>query len=275
MLLRFMECSRFDFLLYFFFSCKTITLIVNSLWWCWAALAWKDGREENRTCIFVDTGCPSLVDPRVSLWQTLLMVLILPVPDGAVTYFKTKKRRQKSIQMCCTAAEAILKEVFSCLLTSELASRERNGAAAQGVCGGFAERHVRRCSVYWPESLPTRFESTVQVGKLQDLINRSKMARCRGRFVCPVILYKGKVKLCGLTVFTEKMTFLSAIWTVQPHRQSLVTFPNAEVVAGSICCLGCISCLWASCCELDLKLSVAWELQAVLPHWVMSLGPKS
>ncbi|XP_008103758.2 myotubularin-related protein 14 isoform X3 [Anolis carolinensis] len=38
----------------------------------------------------------------------------------------------------------------------------------------------------------TRFESTVQVGKLQDLIHRSKMARCRGRFVCPVILYKGK-----------------------------------------------------------------------------------
>ncbi|XP_018413484.1 PREDICTED: myotubularin-related protein 14 isoform X3 [Nanorana parkeri] len=36
------------------------------------------------------------------------------------------------------------------------------------------------------------FESTMQVGKLQDLINRSKMARCRGRFVCPVILYKGK-----------------------------------------------------------------------------------
>nr|XP_028575550.1 myotubularin-related protein 14 isoform X1 [Podarcis muralis] len=36
------------------------------------------------------------------------------------------------------------------------------------------------------------FESTVQVGKLQDLIHRSKMARCRGRFVCPVILYKGK-----------------------------------------------------------------------------------
>ncbi|KAM4721948.1 phosphatidylinositol-3,5-bisphosphate 3-phosphatase MTMR14 [Rhinophrynus dorsalis] len=37
-----------------------------------------------------------------------------------------------------------------------------------------------------------RFESTVQVSKLQDLVNRSKMARCRGRFVCPVILYKGK-----------------------------------------------------------------------------------
>ncbi|MEQ2295796.1 Myotubularin- protein 14 [Ameca splendens] len=37
-----------------------------------------------------------------------------------------------------------------------------------------------------------RFESTVQITKLQDLVNRSKMARCRGRFVCPVILYNGK-----------------------------------------------------------------------------------
>lgn len=42
----------------------------------------------------------------------------------------------------------------------------------------------------------------MQVGKLQDLINRSKMARCRGRFVCPVILYKGKVKLRGLPGLT-------------------------------------------------------------------------
>lgn len=37
-----------------------------------------------------------------------------------------------------------------------------------------------------------RFESTVQISKLQDLVNRSKLARCRGRFVCPVILYNGK-----------------------------------------------------------------------------------
>ncbi|XP_029456985.1 myotubularin-related protein 14 isoform X2 [Rhinatrema bivittatum] len=36
------------------------------------------------------------------------------------------------------------------------------------------------------------FESTMQVSRLQDLVNRSKMARCRGRFVCPVILFKGK-----------------------------------------------------------------------------------
>ena len=39
-----------------------------------------------------------------------------------------------------------------------------------------------------------RFQSTVQVSKLQDLVNRSKTARCRGRFVCPVILFKGKVR---------------------------------------------------------------------------------
>ncbi|XP_069792768.1 phosphatidylinositol-3,5-bisphosphate 3-phosphatase MTMR14 isoform X3 [Narcine bancroftii] len=37
-----------------------------------------------------------------------------------------------------------------------------------------------------------RFESTVQTSKLQDLVSRSKMARCRSRFVCPVILYQGK-----------------------------------------------------------------------------------
>ncbi|KAM8867137.1 phosphatidylinositol-3,5-bisphosphate 3-phosphatase MTMR14 [Synchiropus picturatus] len=36
------------------------------------------------------------------------------------------------------------------------------------------------------------FESSVEIGKLQDLVNKSKLARCRGRFVCPVILYKGK-----------------------------------------------------------------------------------
>lgn len=48
-----------------------------------------------------------------------------------------------------------------------------------------------------------RFQSTVQISKLQDLVNRSKLARCRGRFVCPVILYNGKVlllswKICSL-----------------------------------------------------------------------------
>lgn len=44
-----------------------------------------------------------------------------------------------------------------------------------------------------------RYESTVQISKLQDLVNRSKLARCRGRFVCPVILYNGKVLYCSVT----------------------------------------------------------------------------
>ncbi|KAL4655631.1 myotubularin-related protein 14 [Arapaima gigas] len=59
------------------------------------------------------------------------------------------------------------------------------------VCG-----HYPRQIVYleYESTEPTkdRFESTVQISKLQDLVNRSKMARCRGRFVCPVILYNGK-----------------------------------------------------------------------------------
>lgn len=60
------------------------------------------------------------------------------------------------------------------------------------------------------------FESTVQISKLQDLVNRSKMARCRGRFVCPVILYNGKVTILLLQsngqIFIEKFAALY-IWT--------------------------------------------------------------
>uniref|UniRef100_A0A8C4J3H2 Myotubularin related protein 14 n=1 Tax=Dromaius novaehollandiae TaxID=8790 RepID=A0A8C4J3H2_DRONO len=96
------------------------------------------------------------------------------------------------------------------------------GAGAGGRGGGAVERIERRClelfgrdyrysvipnahgevCAHYPRHIVLLerdagaardpFESTVQVGKLQDLINRSKMARCRGRFVCPVILYKGK-----------------------------------------------------------------------------------
>ncbi|RXN24919.1 myotubularin-related 14-like isoform X1 [Labeo rohita] len=59
------------------------------------------------------------------------------------------------------------------------------------VCGHYPRKIVfleYECSDNNKES----FESTVQISKLQDLVNRSKMARCRGRFVCPVILYNGK-----------------------------------------------------------------------------------
>uniref|UniRef100_A0AAR2LQ90 Myotubularin related protein 14 n=1 Tax=Pygocentrus nattereri TaxID=42514 RepID=A0AAR2LQ90_PYGNA len=59
------------------------------------------------------------------------------------------------------------------------------------VCG-----HYPRQIVYleYESTEPNKesFESTVQISKLQDLVNRSKLARCRGRFVCPVILYNGK-----------------------------------------------------------------------------------
>ncbi|XP_078469148.1 phosphatidylinositol-3,5-bisphosphate 3-phosphatase MTMR14 isoform X2 [Lampetra planeri] len=37
-----------------------------------------------------------------------------------------------------------------------------------------------------------RFESVLEVQRLRELVTKSKMARCRGRFVCPVILYGGK-----------------------------------------------------------------------------------
>lgn len=54
-----------------------------------------------------------------------------------------------------------------------------------------------------------RFKSPVQVSKLQDLVNRSKLARCRGRFVCPVILYNGKVPFKNI-LFSRTKGFIPA-----------------------------------------------------------------
>ncbi|XP_051011015.1 myotubularin-related protein 14 isoform X6 [Acomys russatus] len=59
------------------------------------------------------------------------------------------------------------------------------------ICGHYP-RHIVFLEYESSEKEKDTFQSTVQVSKLQDLINRSKMARCRGRFVCPVILFKGK-----------------------------------------------------------------------------------
>ncbi|XP_054537426.1 myotubularin-related protein 14 isoform X4 [Pan troglodytes] len=59
------------------------------------------------------------------------------------------------------------------------------------ICGHYP-RHIVFLEYESSEKEKDTFESTVQVSKLQDLIHRSKMARCRGRFVCPVILFKGK-----------------------------------------------------------------------------------
>uniref|UniRef100_A0A8C6UKF6 Myotubularin related protein 14 n=1 Tax=Neogobius melanostomus TaxID=47308 RepID=A0A8C6UKF6_9GOBI len=55
------------------------------------------------------------------------------------------------------------------------------------VCG-----HYPRQIVFLEQELEYDRSSTVSISKLQDLVNRSKLARCRGRFVCPVILYNGK-----------------------------------------------------------------------------------
>ncbi|XP_041490123.1 myotubularin-related protein 14 isoform X4 [Microtus oregoni] len=59
------------------------------------------------------------------------------------------------------------------------------------ICGHYP-RHIVFLEYESSEKERDTFQSTVQVSKLQDLIHRSKMARCRGRFVCPVILFKGK-----------------------------------------------------------------------------------
>ncbi|CAO2606124.1 Myotubularin-related protein 14 [Lemmus lemmus] len=61
------------------------------------------------------------------------------------------------------------------------------------ICGHYP-RHIVFLEYESSEKEKDTFQSTVQVSKLQDLIHRSKMARCRGRFVCPVILFKGKVR---------------------------------------------------------------------------------
>ncbi|XP_068940107.1 myotubularin-related protein 14 isoform X5 [Petaurus breviceps papuanus] len=59
------------------------------------------------------------------------------------------------------------------------------------ICGHYP-RYIVFLEYESSEKEKDTFESTVQVSRLQDLVSRSKMARCRGRFVCPVILYKGK-----------------------------------------------------------------------------------
>ncbi|XP_013828875.2 PREDICTED: myotubularin-related protein 14 isoform X2 [Capra hircus] len=59
------------------------------------------------------------------------------------------------------------------------------------ICGHYPQ-HIVFLEYESSEKEKDTFQSTVQVTKLQDLVNRSKTARCRGRFVCPVILFKGK-----------------------------------------------------------------------------------
>ncbi|KAG8436007.1 hypothetical protein GDO86_007197 [Hymenochirus boettgeri] len=77
----------------------------------------------------------------------------------------------------------------------ELFGKDYCYSLIQNVNGELCSHYPRQIVFLEYESTEEEknmFESTVQVSKLQDLVNRSKMARCRGRFVCPVILYKGK-----------------------------------------------------------------------------------
>uniref|UniRef100_A0A8C3Y4Q8 Myotubularin related protein 14 n=1 Tax=Catharus ustulatus TaxID=91951 RepID=A0A8C3Y4Q8_CATUS len=73
----------------------------------------------------------------------------------------------------------------------ELFGRDYRYSVIPNVHGEICA-HYPRHIVFLETKFFKEKKSNVQVGKLQDLINRSKMARCRGRFVCPVILYKGK-----------------------------------------------------------------------------------
>ncbi|XP_029103776.1 myotubularin-related protein 14 isoform X1 [Scleropages formosus] len=77
----------------------------------------------------------------------------------------------------------------------ELFGRDYKYSVIQNTNGEVCGHYPRQIVYLEYESVEhnkDRFESTVQISKLQDLVNRSKMARCRGRFVCPVILYNGK-----------------------------------------------------------------------------------
>ncbi|XP_051931087.1 myotubularin-related protein 14 isoform X3 [Hippocampus zosterae] len=87
--------------------------------------------------------------------------------------------RMESIETCCL--ELFAKDYKYSVI------HNTNGE----VCGHYPRRIVfleYECT----DVDRDRFESTVQISKLQDLVNRSKLARCRGRFVCPVIFYNGK-----------------------------------------------------------------------------------
>ncbi|XP_066554477.1 myotubularin-related protein 14 isoform X1 [Amia ocellicauda] len=103
-----------------------------------------------------------------------------------IDYFSKFQYRAKEVN---SKVERIEKR---CL---ELFGRDYKYSVIQNTNGEVCGHYPRQIVFLEYESYEhdkDRFESTVKIGKLQDLVNRSKMARCRGRFVCPVILYNGK-----------------------------------------------------------------------------------
>lgn len=87
------------------------------------------------------------------------------------------------------------------------------------ICGHYP-RYIVFLEYESSEKEKDMFQSTVQVSKLQDLINRSKMARCRGRFVCPVILFKGKhiCRSATLAGWGAVWTFWLQLFFLRGHR---------------------------------------------------------
>ncbi|NXX98985.1 MTMRE protein, partial [Centropus bengalensis] len=94
--------------------------------------------------------------------------------------------RRRALTGACAQVERIERR---CL---ELFGRDYRYSVIPNAHGEVCAHYPRHIVLLERDAGRDPFESPVQVGKLQDLINRSKMARCRGRFVCPVILYKGK-----------------------------------------------------------------------------------
>uniref|UniRef100_G1Q943 Myotubularin related protein 14 n=1 Tax=Myotis lucifugus TaxID=59463 RepID=G1Q943_MYOLU len=99
------------------------------------------------------------------------------------------------------------------------------------ICGHYPQ-HIVFLEYESSEKEKDTFQSTVQVSKLQDLVNRSKMARCRGRFVCPVILFKGK----GVQMMPGRMQRTSQRRTVLFEVPTHIFLIRSEAMTSS--CFG-------------------------------------
>uniref|UniRef100_A0AAQ5Y690 Myotubularin related protein 14 n=1 Tax=Amphiprion ocellaris TaxID=80972 RepID=A0AAQ5Y690_AMPOC len=111
------------------------------------------------------------------------------IADLIDLFSKTQYRAKEVTPRVRCNVEAIEKR---CL---ELFARDYKYSVIQNTNGEVCGHYPRQIVFLEYECTDVerdRFESTVQISKLQDLVNRSKLARCRGRFVCPVILYNGK-----------------------------------------------------------------------------------
>ncbi|XP_052455284.1 myotubularin-related protein 14-like isoform X1 [Carassius gibelio] len=105
------------------------------------------------------------------------------------------------------------------------------------VCGHYP-RKIVFLEYESSDNIKESFESTVQISKLQDLVNRSKMARCRGRFVCPVILYNGKHVCRSSTLAGWGELYGRTGYNYIFSGGSDDTFGDAEVVPEDDCAVG-------------------------------------